>query len=114
MRISDWSSDVCSSDLISAFVIVSFVVMIIGLILFICFMERAQRRLLVQYPKRASARGMMQADRSHLPLKLNTAAVIPQLFASPLLLPPLTISQFAGNSSEQLRAGNERARPVIT
>jgi len=64
----------------------------------ICFMERAQRRLLVQYPKRASARGMMQADRSHLPLKLNTAGVIPPIFASSLLLLPLTITQFAGNS----------------
>lgn len=83
---------------ISAFVIVSFVAMVVGLILFICFMERAQRRLLVQYPKRASARGMMQADRSHLPLKLNTAGVIPPIFASSLLLLPLTISQFAGNS----------------
>jgi preprotein translocase subunit SecY len=63
-------------------------------------MERAQRRLLVQYPKRASARGMMQADRSHLPLKLNTANVIPPIFASSLLLLPLTITQFAGNSVE--------------
>jgi preprotein translocase subunit SecY len=85
---------------ISLFVIVGLVVMIVGLILFICFMERAQRRLLVQYPKRASARGMMQADRSHLPLKLNTANVIPPIFASSLLLLPLTITQFAGNSVE--------------
>src|SRR6187549_209082 len=83
---------------ISSFVIVAFVLLIVGLILFICFMERAQRRLLVQYPKRASARGMMQADRSHLPLKLNTAGVIPPIFASSLLLLPLTITQFAGNS----------------
>lgn len=83
---------------ISVFVIVGFVAMIVGLILFICFMERAQRRLLVQYPKRASARGMMQADRSHLPLKLNTAGVIPPIFASSLLLLPLTISQFAGQA----------------
>jgi preprotein translocase subunit SecY len=83
---------------ISTFVIVAFVLLIVGLILFICFMERAQRRLLVQYPKRASARGMMQADRSHLPLKLNTAGVIPPIFASSLLLLPLTITQFAGNS----------------
>jgi len=83
---------------INGFVIVALVVMIIGLILVICFMERAQRRLLVQYPKRASARGMMQADRSHLPLKLNTAGVIPPIFASSLLLLPLTITQFAGNS----------------
>ena len=83
---------------INTFVIVALVVMIVGLILIICFMERAQRRLLVQYPKRASARGMMQADRSHLPLKLNTAGVIPPIFASSLLLLPLTITQFAGNS----------------
>ena len=66
--------------------------------LFIAFMERAQRRLLIQYPKRASAKGMMQADRSHLPLKINTAGVIPPIFASSLLLLPLTISQFAGQS----------------
>lgn len=83
---------------ISMIVIVGLVAMIIGLILIICFMERAQRRLLVQYPKRASAKGMMQADRSHLPLKLNTAGVIPPIFASSLLLLPLTISQFAGSS----------------
>jgi len=83
---------------ISTIVIVAFVLLIVGLILFICFMERAQRRLLVQYPKRASARGVMQADRSHLPLKINTAGVIPPIFASSLLLLPLTITQFAGNS----------------
>jgi preprotein translocase subunit SecY len=83
---------------ISTIVIVALVLMIVVLILGICFMERAQRRLLVQYPKRASARGMMQADRSHLPLKLNTAGVIPPIFASSLLLLPLTITQFAGNS----------------
>ncbi len=72
--------------------------LIVVMVLLICFMERAQRRLLVQYPKRASQRGMMQADRSHLPLKINTAGVIPPIFASSLLLLPLTISQFAGNS----------------
>ncbi|BBC72513.1 preprotein translocase subunit SecY [Altererythrobacter sp. B11] len=79
-------------------VIIGFIAMVVGLVLFICFMERAQRRLLIQYPKRASQRGMMQADRSHLPLKINTAGVIPPIFASSLLLLPLTISQFAGNS----------------
>jgi preprotein translocase subunit SecY len=83
---------------INMLVIVGLVGMIVVLILGICFMERAQRRLLVQYPKRASARGMMQADRSHLPLKLNTAGVIPPIFASSLLLLPLTITQFAGSS----------------
>lgn len=83
---------------ISGVVIGGFVVMAVILILFICFMERAQRRLLIQYPKRATQRGGMQADRSHLPLKLNTAGVIPPIFASSLLLLPLTITQFAGNS----------------
>ena len=83
---------------ISAVVIIGFIAMIVGLILFISFMERAQRRLLIQYPKRATQRGMMQADRSHLPLKINTAGVIPPIFASSLLLLPLTISQFAGSS----------------
>ncbi|MCP5388553.1 MAG: preprotein translocase subunit SecY [Novosphingobium sp.] len=86
------------SGSISAFVIVGLVLMIVGLILFIAFMERAQRRLLIQYPKRATQRGMMQADRSHLPLKINTAGVIPPIFASSLLLLPLTITQFAGNT----------------
>ncbi len=68
---------------------------VVALVLFICFMERAQRRILIQYPKRQTQRGM-QAERSHLPLKLNTAGVIPPIFASSLLLMPLTISQFAG------------------
>lgn len=85
---------------ISAFAIVSLIAMIVGLVLLISFMERAQRRVLIQYPKRATQRGVMQADRSHLPLKINTAGVIPPIFASSLLLMPLTISQFAGNSTD--------------
>src|SRR5438270_2926448 len=76
------------------------VVGIIGLaailIIFICFVERAQRRVLIQYPKRQTARGMQQ-ERSHLPIKLNTAGVIPPIFASSLLLMPLTVLQWAGN-----------------
>ena len=78
--------------------VIGIIAMVIILILIICFMERAQRRLLIQYPKRATQNGGMQADRSHLPLKLNTAGVIPPIFASSLLLLPLTIAQFAGNS----------------
>jgi preprotein translocase subunit SecY len=66
------------------------------LILFICYMERAQRRVLIQYPKRQTARGMQQ-ERSHLPIKLNTSGVIPPIFASSLLLMPLTFLQWAGN-----------------
>jgi preprotein translocase subunit SecY len=83
---------------IGTFTIVGLILLLVGMILAICFMERAQRRLLIQYPKRASQHGMMQADRSHLPLKINTAGVIPPIFASSLLLLPLTITQFAGNS----------------
>lgn len=70
-----------------------------GLILFICFMERAQRRVLIQYPKRQTARGQMQAERSHLPLKINTSGVIPPIFASSLLVMPLTVAQFAGSGA---------------
>jgi preprotein translocase subunit SecY len=83
---------------IAPWIIIGFIVMVVVLILGISFFERAQRRLLIQYPKRATQRGMMQAERSHLPLKINTAGVIPPIFASSLLLLPLTISQFAGNS----------------
>ncbi len=75
--------------------LIGIILAVVVLVLFICFMERAQRRILIQYPKRATQRGM-QADRSHLPLKINTAGVIPPIFASSLLLMPLTISQFAG------------------
>jgi preprotein translocase subunit SecY len=77
-------------------VAIGVVVLAAVLILFICFMERAQRRVLIQYPKRQTARGMQQ-ERSHLPIKLNTAGVIPPIFASSLLLMPLTVLNWAGN-----------------
>jgi preprotein translocase subunit SecY len=83
----------------SPLVIILIVVMALGLVAFICFMERAQRRILIQYPKRQTARGMMQGDSSHLPLKINTSGVIPPIFASSLLLMPLTIAQFAGKTA---------------
>ncbi|KRC81562.1 preprotein translocase subunit SecY [Sphingomonas sp. Root241] len=78
--------------------LISIMVAVAGIVLLICFMERAQRRILIQYPKRQTARGV-QAERSHLPLKLNTAGVIPPIFASSLLLLPLTITQFAGTAA---------------
>ena len=91
------------------FLVFGIVVLTTVLILFICFMERAQRRVLIQYPKRQTARGAMQQERSHLPLKINTAGVIPPIFASSLLLMPLTVVQMLGaraqsgsNSSEWL------------
>ena len=82
---------------LSPVMIIGVIALAAGLIIFICFMERAQRRVLIQYPKRQTARGAMQAERSHLPLKINTANVIPPIFASSLLLMPLTVAQFAGN-----------------
>jgi preprotein translocase subunit SecY len=91
---------------ISGVVVVGFIAMFVGLTLLICFVERAQRRVLVQYPKRATQRGMMQADRSHLPLKLNTAGVIPPIFASSLLLLPTTIVQLGGAPVGENAAGD--------
>jgi preprotein translocase subunit SecY len=84
---------------ISTIFIVLIVVVALAVIAFICFMERAQRRILIQYPKRQTARGMSQGESSHLPLKLNTAGVIAPIFASSLLLMPLTIAQFAGQNA---------------
>ncbi|HZV18187.1 MAG TPA: preprotein translocase subunit SecY [Sphingobium sp.] len=83
---------------ISGMLIVGTIVIGLGLIYVICFMEQAQRRVLIQYPKRQTRQGVMQADRSHLPLKINMANVIPPIFASSLLLLPLTITQFSGNN----------------
>jgi preprotein translocase subunit SecY len=76
--------------------IATIVLLAVGLVLFICFVERAQRRVLIQYPKRQTARGMMQQERSHLPLKVNISGVIPPIFASSLLLMPLTVIQMSG------------------
>jgi len=80
--------------------VVGIVALTVGLILFICFMERAQRRVLIQYPKRQTARGAMQQERSHLPIKINISGVIPPIFASSLLLMPLTVLQMSGAGND--------------
>jgi preprotein translocase subunit SecY len=80
---------------LSTFVIVGLFAMAIAVIAFIVFMERAQRRLLIQYPKRQVGNRMFQGESSHLPLKLNTAGVIPPIFASSLLLLPITVANFS-------------------
>ncbi len=72
------------------------VTMVIGVIALIVFVERAQRRVVVQYPKRQVGNKMSQAQTNHIPLKLNTAGVIPPIFASSLLLLPLTVIGFVG------------------
>jgi preprotein translocase subunit SecY len=69
-------------------------VMAVAVIAFIVFMERAQRRLLIQYPKRQVGNRMFEGQSSHLPLKLNTSGVIPPIFASSLLLLPTTVANF--------------------
>jgi len=78
-------------------------VMVVAVIAFIVFMERAQRRLLIQYPKRQIGNKMLEGQSSHLPLKLNTSGVIPPIFASSLLLLPTTVANFtAGQGPEWL------------
>src|SRR5918992_836262 len=90
-----------STALIIIVVIMAFVVT--G---FIVFMERAQRRLLIQYPKRQVGNRMFEGQSSHLPLKLNTSGVIPPIFASSLLLLPTTVANFnAGEGPAWLAYG---------
>lgn len=81
------------------------VIMAVVVIAFIVFMERAQRRLLIQYPKRQVGNRMFEGQSSHLPLKLNTSGVIPPIFASSLLLLPTTVANFnAGQGPEWFQA----------
>jgi preprotein translocase subunit SecY len=83
---------------LSPVIIVGVGVAAVLVVAFIVFIERAQRRLLIQYPKRQVGNRMFQGEASHLPLKLNTSGVIPPIFASSLLLVPVTIANFtAGN-----------------
>src|ERR1700731_899830 len=82
-------------------VILIVIVMAVAVIAFIVFVERAQRRLLIQYPKRQVGNKMFEGQSSHLPLKLNTSGVIPPIFASSLLLLPTTVANFnAGRGPE--------------
>jgi preprotein translocase subunit SecY len=81
---------------VSAVLLIALLALMLAVVAAIVFIERAQRRLLIQYPKRQVGNRMFQGDSSHLPLKLNTAGVIPPIFASSLLLLPITAAQFAG------------------
>jgi preprotein translocase subunit SecY len=87
--------DLARTGALSVVTLVFFVVMSVAVIGAIVFMERAQRRLLVQYPKRQQGNKMFGGEASHLPLKLNTSGVIPPIFASSLLLLPTTIASFS-------------------
>ncbi len=93
--------DLGRTGALSTPIIVSLLLMAVGVIFFIVFVERAQRRILIQYPKRQRGNKMMGGDTSHLPLKVNTAGVIPPIFASSILLLPITIIQFSAGSGPE-------------
>lgn len=82
----------------SLFVMAMLFVMVLVLIYTIVFVERAQRKITIQYPKRQMGMRMMAAENSHLPLKINPTGVIPPIFASSLLLLPITIANFASEN----------------
>ena len=82
--------------------ILTILILIFALIIFIVFVEKAQRRLMVQYPKRQVGNKIYGGQSSHLPLKINTAGVIPVIFASSILLLPNTMSAFGAGSSNEI------------
>jgi preprotein translocase subunit SecY len=81
--------------------IIFLLVMSVATIYFIVFMERAQRRIIIQYPKRQRGNKMTGGESSHLPLKLNTAGVIPPIFASSILLMPITVMSFSAGQGPE-------------
>ncbi len=85
---------------ISTVMIIGIFVLLILTILFIVFMERALRKILINYPKRQMGNKMYGGESSHLPLKINQAGVIPAIFASALLLLPVTFSNFNFSDNE--------------
>ena len=85
---------------LSPVMIISIFILIIATVMFIVFMERAMRKILVNYPKRQMGNKIYGGESSYLPLKINTAGVIPAIFASALLLLPITFSNFGATDSE--------------
>ncbi len=85
---------------LSPFFIVAFLFIAAGVVMFIVFIERAQRRIVIQYPKRQVGNRMFGGDSTHMPLKINTSGVIPPIFASSILLIPATISGFSNVTAE--------------
>ena len=85
---------------ISTVMIIFIFLLLVATIIFIVFMERALRKILINYPKRQMGNKMYGGDSSHLPLKINSAGVIPAIFASALLLLPVTFSNFNVSQNE--------------
>ena len=81
------------------FAIIAITVVLLAAVVFVVFIERSQRRLVIQYPKRQVGNRMFMGESSFLPLKINTAGVIPPIFASSLLLLPSTLAAFVGNQT---------------
>jgi preprotein translocase subunit SecY len=80
---------------LSTIFIIAFLVIAVGVVAFIVFMERAHRRVVIQYPKRQVGTRFFGGDSTHMPLKVNTSGVIPPIFASSILLIPATVAGFA-------------------
>ena len=85
----------------SIYTIALLLVMVLALIYFIVFVERAQRKIIIQYPKRQMGMRMMSVENSHLPLKINPTGVIPPIFASSLLLLPITIANISAEKGPE-------------
>ena len=85
---------------LSATLIITIFILVIFTVLFIVFFERAVRKILINYPKRQVGNKVYGGDSSHLPLKINTAGVIPAIFASALLLLPVTLTNFGFSDSD--------------
>ena len=85
---------------LSPIFILAFIVIALAVIAFIVFIERAQRRIVIQYPKRQVGTRMFGGDATHMPLKINTSGVIPPIFASSILLIPATVSGFSARGGD--------------
>jgi preprotein translocase subunit SecY len=85
-------------------VVIGILVMMIALVAFVVFMERAMRKIHIQYPRRQVGMKVYDGGSSHLPVKVNPANVIPAIFASSLLLLPVTVSTFSGTSTSPFMA----------
>lgn len=95
--------DLGRTGALSPIFIIAFIVLAVFVIAFIVFMERAQRRIPVQYPKRQVGTRMFGGDSTHMPLKINTSGVIPPIFASSILLIPATVAGFSQGGPDWLQ-----------
>ena len=87
------------SGALSAFTIIFLIIVVIAVIAFVVFVERALRKVPLQYPRRQVGMKIFEGENSNLPVKVNPAGVIPAIFASSLLLLPTTMTAFSSNDS---------------